>query len=637
MFVAIISVHTQERTEGYFRLEWHLAEQRTYLMAQDQPFLLPVVVDATADAAARVPERFRERHWTRLPGGVTPPEFTDRVQRLLGVPQKTPSQDRSVPLLADSSDPSAGSGAAAPQQSSPVLRSRWLVPAGIALAAGIGLSIWWSARMPVTKLSAPAAQAPSSQTVNPAIGVASDNEKSVAVLAFGNLSDDKDNEYFSDGISEELLNVLQKIPGLHVAARASAFSFKGKNATAQEIGAKLGVANLVEGSVQRIGSRVKVNASLSRVATGEELWSHSYTREVKDVFALQEQLALAIVEELRGRLPGAESTAAVKAAVKGGTSNPQAYQLYLQGRFYMNRFAEDPMRKAVDYFQKAVNLDPSFALGWAGLARAHTWICEYSTEAGEFNAQLASAREAVARALALEPKLPEALSARAEIQLFVDFDWVGSAETLRQARELVPADPDLLVLASQLARAQGEQTTATELLRQAVALDPVKASALAALAFNLVFTRQFAEARALYRRVQDLNPTIPWAYAGPGLGYILEGNYGAAVSVVQSETAVWARQLVVTMALWGQGKVAESNAALEELIRNTAETAAYQIAEAYAFRGDRDHAFQWLERARRQHDGGLLAVAHDPLLEKLSSDSRWPAFLKSMRLIESRP
>jgi len=625
LFVALISAHTQERAEGYFRLEWHLAEQRSYLMAQDQPFLLPVVVDNTADAAARVPERFRERQWMRLPGGVAPPEFTERVQRLLGLPQRAAPQDQVAPPTASS-----------PAVAAP--RSPWLLPIGVAAAAAIALALWWPARKHDTGISPPEAPAVPRVNVNPGGAPVAENEKSVAVLAFGNLSNDRDNEYFSDGISEELLNVLQKIPGLHVAARASAFSFKGKNATVQEIGARLGVANLVEGSVQRIGSRVKVNASLSRVATGEELWSRSYTREVKDVFALQEELALAIVGELRGRLPGGESTAAVKAAVKGGTSNAQAYQQYLQGRFYLNRFAENSMRKAVGYFQKAVELDPSFALSWAGLARAHTWICEYSTDSsgGGFDGQLASARNAVARARALEPNLPEALSAQAEIQLAVDFDWAGAAETLHRARELAPADPDLLVLASQLARSQGQLQAANDLLHQAVALDPVKPAALAVLAFNLVLTRHFAEARELYRQVQDLSPTIPWAYAGPGFGYILDGKYDAAIDVVQNESAVWARQLIVSMALWGKGKQTESNAALEELIRAAANTAAYQIAEAYAFRGDRDHAFQWLERARRQRDGGLLAVGHDPLLEKLAADARWPAFLKSMGLPDSR-
>src|SRR5213594_4625011 len=203
--------------------------------------------------------------------------------------------------------------------------------------------------------------------------------KSVAVLAFANLSDDKGSEYFSDGISEELLTVLQKIPGLHVAARTSAFSFKGKNATAQEIGQKLGVAHLVEGSVRRSGNSVRIAARLSRVDTGEELWSENYTRDLQDVFAVQSELAQTIVEQLRGRLTGgaanpttkAEIQAEVRAAVKGGTKNVEAHESYLQGRFFANRHSEKETDQARAAFERAVQLDPKFALAWAGLAQTH--------------------------------------------------------------------------------------------------------------------------------------------------------------------------------------------------------------------------------------------------------------------------
>ena len=224
---------------------------------------------------------------------------------------------------------------------------------------------------------------------------------SVAVLALANMSDDKENEYFSDGISEELLNVLQKIPGLHVAARTSAFSFKGKNATIQEIGQKLDVANIVDGSVQKSGSRVKVTAHLSRVATGEEIWSMSYTRELKDVFALQEELALAIVGELRGKLAASASTTDVKAAVKGGTKNPEAYQLYLLGRYNADRFANKDMLNALEAFKKATVLDPGFALAWAGVARADSWICNFSSDLDRpsFDRHYAEAKAATQRAL----------------------------------------------------------------------------------------------------------------------------------------------------------------------------------------------------------------------------------------------
>src|SRR6266550_2522934 len=267
--------------------------------------------------------------------------------------------------------------------------------------------------------------------------------KSVAVLAFANLSDDKGSEYFSDGISEELLTVLQKIPGLHVAARTSAFSFKGKNATAQEIGQKLGVAHLVEGSVRKAGDVVRIAARLTQANTGEEQWSENYTRNLKDVFAVQTELAQTIVEQLRGQLTGGvanpttkeEIQAEVRAAEKGGTKNVEAHESYLQGRFFANRHSEKETDQARAAYERAVELDPKFALAWAGLAQTHVWDCNYATEGGQkgFNAHLAAAREALERALSLEPDLPDALFVRATIETNFDYDWKGAAETLHRA------------------------------------------------------------------------------------------------------------------------------------------------------------------------------------------------------------
>src|SRR6266705_830295 len=216
------------------------------------------------------------------------------------------------------------------------------------------------------------------------------NANSVAVLAFANLSDDKGSEYFSDGISEELLTVLQKIPGLHVAARTSAFWFKGKNATTQEIGQKLGVAHLVEGSVRKAGDMVRIAARLTQATTGEEVWSENYTRDLKDVFAVQTELAQTIVGQLSGQLTNGAADpviqaviqAQVQAAEKGGTKNVEAHQHYLQGRFYSNRHSEKSAGEALAEYRRAVELDPSFGLAWAGLADTHLWFCKFSTAGG---------------------------------------------------------------------------------------------------------------------------------------------------------------------------------------------------------------------------------------------------------------
>jgi TolB-like protein/tetratricopeptide (TPR) repeat protein len=468
----------------------------------------------------------------------------------------------------------------------------------------------------------------------------------VAVLAFDNMSDDKGSEYFSDGISEELLTVLQKIPGLHVAARTSAFSFKGKNATAQEIGQKLGVAHLVEGSVRKAGDVVRIAARLTRTDTGEQLWSENFTRDLKDVFAVQTELAQTIVGQLRGQLtndaanPAAKAAiqAEVRAAERGGTKNVEAHQHYLQGRFYSNRGSEKSAGEALVEYQRAVELDPSFALAWAGLAQTHVWYCGLSSEIGRagYDDHLARAREAAARALAIEPNLPEALLARSKIQLNFDFDWNGAAETVRSALALAPADPALVTAAGTLALARGNTTRAIELYRQAVALDPVNPSPRLWLAFILGVTGRFDEARAEYPRVVELIPAAPWSHAGLGLAFMVKGKFEEAAVAAQDDAAEWTRLYVVAMARWGQKRIPEADAALARLTEGFADTAAYLIADVYAYRGDKDRAFEWLERARRQRDGSLGFMRCDPFLANLHEDPRWDVFLRKMGLADDQ-
>ena len=519
-------------------------------------------------------------------------------------------------------------------------RSPILIPAAVlVLLALIGVGWWFMQR------SSNKQQALSAQTAPTAPANAPD-QKSVAVLPFVNLSDDKGSEYFSDGISEELLTVLQKIPGMRVAARTSAFSFKGKNATAQEIGQKLGVAHLVEGSVRKSGDTVRIAARLTRADTGEELWSENFTRNLKDVFAVQSELAETIVEQVRGQLTGGAAAPAdkekiqaeVQAAEKGGTKNVEAHQLYLQGRFYENRHSEKSTREALAAYQRAVELDPGFALAWAGVAQTNLWFAAFSTEGGQktFDAHLASARDAVTRALSIEPNLPNGLLARATIETNFDYNWNAAAQTVSKALALAPADPNMLIAAGNLELARGNMDRAIELYRKAVDLDPVNPQARTFLAFNLAVTKRFAEARAEYPRVVELNPAAPWAHAGLGLSYLVEGKFEEAVSATEGEAGEYARLLIVACARWGQKKIPEADAALAQLTKDFAETAAYQIAEVHAYRGDKDKAFEWLERARRQHDGGLPSLRKDPLLANLHDDPRWNAFLHTMGLADDQ-
>ena len=474
----------------------------------------------------------------------------------------------------------------------------------------------------------------------------SPHEKSVAVLAFANLSDDKGSEYFSDGISEELLTVLQKIPGLHVAARTSAFSFKGKNATAQEIGQKLGVAHLVEGSVRKAGNMVRIAARLTQAKTGEEVWSENFTRNLQDVFAVQTEIAQTIVEQLKGQLTNGEKNSSAKArvqsevqaAIKGGTKNVEAHEAYLQGRFFLNRHSEKEVDQARVAFERAVQLDPRFALAWAGLAQAYVWNCNYATEGGQkgFNAHLAAARDSVGRALAIEPDLPEALYPRAMIETNFDYNWKGAAETLRKALALAPQDPALLMEAGNLAQARGELAQGLDFFRRAVALDPVNAQARAFLANSLSNLGKQKEARAEYARVIELNPSAPNSHAAIGLTYVSEGKFDEAAVAAQKDAAEWARLLAVSCARWAQKRIPESDAALADLIAKFSDTAAYQIAEVYGYRNDKDHAFEWLERARRQRDAGLAGLRADILLLNLHGDPRWDALLRAMGLADEQ-
>ncbi|HVU24938.1 MAG TPA: TIR domain-containing protein [Opitutus sp.] len=646
LFVPLISASTQARREGYFRLEWRLAVERMQHMDDDLPFLVPVVIDGTPDARAFVPEKFRAMQWTRLPGGETPPEFRTHVARLL----------RSVATDAGHHDPVARG----PHRSAAAATGRrwWPVPA--ALAAFIGaLAVWhpWSGRPPMgapTNAAAspagtpppsppPAGEStPTTDITGPTIAGEPD-ARSVAVLAFANLSDDKDNEYFSDGISEELLTVLQKIPGLRVAARTSAFSFKGKNATAQEIGERLHVANLVEGSVRKVGNSLRITARLSRAATGEQVWSESYTRDAKDVFAVQAELAQTIVAQLRGRIGGPDGAAAtseieaqVRAASKGGTRNPEAHQLYLQGRFFQNQLSTENLARAVDYFQRAVALDPGFALGWAQLSLASSVRGEYADTKAEFEASFALARQAAARALQLEPELAAANLAKCEYQWAYDFDWKGAQLSLNRALALAPNDAGAIKSASMLARAFGQMDRMVELGRQAVALDPVNPSSHFYLAFNLLRMGRYDEADEEFRQARDLNPNSTWSHAGPAQSLILRGRFDAALAEAAPERTEWARLFTQALAYWGGGKTAEADATLQTLIDKYGDIAAYQVAEVYAYRGEASHAFAWLDRAYAQRDPGLAWSKSDMWVKNLHADPRWAAFMHKLGLSDEQ-
>jgi TolB-like protein/tetratricopeptide (TPR) repeat protein len=450
---------------------------------------------------------------------------------------------------------------------------------------------------------------------------------SIAVLPFVNMSSDKEQEYFSDGLSEELLNQLAQIPQLRVIARTSSFSFKGKEVDVLTIARALNVANVLEGSVRKSAKTLRVTAQLIRASDSSHLWSRTYDRDLTDIFKVQDEIATDVVAALRVKLlPTQELPKAQR------TSNPEAYQQYLQGRYYLNRFSIADLDKARAFLERACQLDPSFPLAWAALSRVWVLQTGWSDKLtrAQFGAGLTRARDAADRALQLDPNLPEALSARFEIQFTSDFDWKGGAETIKRAKALAPSDPVILKSAAQVAVIFGDLAGAVDLARQAVALDPVNAEVRIYLATALLQARRAAESRVEYERVAELNPSAPWAFAGGGMADLFEGKNAEALAAAERETSEFARLVVTAVALWNLDRKEESNAALATLIKDDADVGAFQIAEIYSGRGDKDQAFVWLDRARRQQDGGLAYFPNDPLLDSLRSDPRWAAFQRSM-------
>ena len=451
--------------------------------------------------------------------------------------------------------------------------------------------------------------------------------KSIAVLPFVNMSSDKEQDYFSDGLSEELLNQLAQMSQLRVIARTSSFAFKGKEADVATIARALNVANILEGSVRKSATTLRITAQLIRASDSSHLWSQTYDRAVTDVFKVQDEIARDVVSALKVKLlPTQELPKTPR------TSNPEAYQQYLQGRYYLNRFSIADLEKARAFLERACLLDPKFPLAWAALSQVWALETGWSDKLtrAQFSADLARARETADRALELDPDLPEALTARFAIQFLYDFDWKGAAETIKRAQALAPSDPVILISAAQSAAIFGDYTGAVDLARQAVALDPVNAQVRVYLANALLQAGRPAESRAEYEHVADLNPSTPWAFAGQGMTYVVEGKNAEALAAAERETTEFARLVVSAVALWNLHRNEESDAALATLIKDDGDVGAFQIAEVYSARGDKDQAFAWLERAHRQQDGGLAYYPNDPLLDPLRSDPRWVAFQRSM-------
>jgi TolB-like protein/DNA-binding winged helix-turn-helix (wHTH) protein/Tfp pilus assembly protein PilF len=456
----------------------------------------------------------------------------------------------------------------------------------------------------------------------------SSNATSIAVLPFTNLSGGKDQEYFSDGLAEELIADLTKIPGLKVVARSSAFQFNGKNEDLRSVGHKLGVANVLEGSVRRDGNRVRITASLTKANDGFQLWSETYDRDVTRIFAAQDEIAHAVANALQSKLVSASATSTSE---RSRRTNSESYQAYLQGQYFIARGQDkEDLTKALSYADQAIKLDANYAPAWAQRSQ----VLERLTRVGLID-NLDGFREARAsaeKAIRLDPQLANGYLVLALVQIDHDWDWEAGEASLKKAALLEPGSAAVLANQAQLTRILGRVEEAVRLYEQAVALDPLRANFHLALGYELYMGGRYDEATAALQKAQELNPQLSSLHLTNGQILLAQGRWQSALEEMEKETGEWEKLSGEVLAYHALGRREESDRALNRLIATHQNDAAYQIAEAYAYRGEVDQAFAWLDRSYRQRDPGTPDFKANPLMKSLRHDPRFAELLKKMRL-----
>ncbi|MBI5768406.1 MAG: TIR domain-containing protein [Verrucomicrobia bacterium] len=465
---------------------------------------------------------------------------------------------------------------------------------------------------------------------------AAPDPKSVAVLAFENKSEDKANEFFADEIAAELASLLQKIPGLRVTGRASAFSFKGKQATVPEIGRALGVAHVVEGSVQKSGNTVKITASLSRTDTGQAEWWDVYVKQLNDVFAVQTELAQTIVGKVRGQLGAtaqAEIQAQVQAAQRGGTKNPAALELYLRGRAHYARGTSADVAQSITFYEQAIAADRGFAGAWAAVARARVWQGSFEPLVAE---RFRQARMAAEQALAMEPNLAEGHSVMSQVLQRHFFEWQKARVASARAVQLAPDDAEVLTDACTIGQSFGEWDRSIPAGQRAVSLDPLNPEPRLFLAISLFHAGRLAEAEASIRRAIELAPTAIFFRLIACQILLAAGKPQEALAEAKREPARMHLLEALALAELACGNRTEADAALKALESEFADSCPFQIAEVYAARNEPTPAFKWLEHAWAVKDPGLGWCRVAATLKNLHADPRWPAVLKKFGLADEQ-
>jgi len=443
---------------------------------------------------------------------------------------------------------------------------------------------------------------------------------SIAVLPFVDLSPEGDQEYFSDGVSEEILNLLAKIPELRVTSRSSAFSFKGQNVDVPTIAEKLNVAHILEGSVRKADSRVRITAQLIEAGTDTHLWSETYDRTLEDIFATQDEIAANVVKQLKISLLGDAPT--VQA------TDPEAYALALQARYVAQKLTPDAFEKSIALLDQALAIDPDYAAAWAGLAEA------YERQAGKglrpFDEGYTLAREAANQALAFDPSNVPAYLSLARIARIYDQDFAAAVGHYERALALEPANTVSISRAARMATSLGRLDQAIALAEYTAARDPVDPGVIGNLALLYLYTGRLDDAVASWRTTLILSPEYIGAQYWTGIALLLNSEPQAGLAEVQKEAFEVFRLIGLVMAYHALGQVTASDVALATLIEKYEKEWAYNIAYVLAFRDEADRAFEWLNKAVAYNDPGLAEIAIDPLFSNIHDDPRWLPYLESI-------
>jgi adenylate cyclase len=449
--------------------------------------------------------------------------------------------------------------------------------------------------------------------------------QSIAVLSFVNMSDDAGNEYFSDGLSEELLNLLVKIPELRVAARTSSFSYKSKDVKISQIGQELNVTHVLEGSVRKAGNQIRVTAQLIKTDDGFHVWSETFDRNLDDIFVLQDEIAAAVVGGLKvtllGELPEQRRT------------DPVVYTLYLQGVHFNKLGGKENAQRAMQVLKQALASDPEYAPAWSNLQYSYTNLIGYGDLPRDEG--IALAMHALNKALEIDDQLASAWASMAWVKRTYFWDWQGARAAIEKALQLEPNSNQIIGAAASIASTFGEHDKAIELFERSVESDPLSLRSLTALGNRYRAVGRYADARTMYERVLALNPEYPNAGVRIAGTYMSEGRPEEALAKLNGLPDSSAFRQVKASVLFDMGETQKAQMALDDLLESPSRDGPLAIALVYGSRGEYDEAFEWLEMALEQRSSGLSTILVHPVMPKFRDDPRFPIFLEKMGLREA--